>query len=124
MELHPQETVHLRKNITKVKYPYPFSRRLQGALALSPPTPRRGFIFIDPSYEVKQEYQAVVEFIEKLHRKWPVGVISVWYPMLKSGYHQTMVAHILAMNLKDTVVNECQFADPETARESTEAVYY
>ncbi len=35
------------------------------ALALTPPTPRRGLMLIDPSYEVKADY----ETIPKPHRR-------------------------------------------------------
>jgi len=54
----------------------------EGLLALTPPEPRRGLVLIDPSYEDKADYQRVVNIVRKLHRRWPVGVIAIWYPLL------------------------------------------
>lgn len=116
MELHPQEIVYLRKNITKPNCHIHFQSGYQGALALCPPTPRRGFLFIDPSFEVKQEYQIVVDFIKKIHRKWPVALIGVWYPILQSNYHKNMISQLLDLQLKNTLINECQFEDPNTSK--------
>ena len=54
----------------------------EGLLALTPPEPRRGMVLIDPSYEDKADYQRVVSTVRKLHHRWPVGVIAIWYPLL------------------------------------------
>lgn len=54
----------------------------EGLLALTPPEPRRGLVLIDPSYEDKADYQRVVNVVRKLHRRWSVGVIAIWYPLL------------------------------------------
>lgn len=54
----------------------------EGLLALTPPEPRRGLVLIDPSYEQKADYQRVVDCVHKLHRRWPVGIVAVWYPLL------------------------------------------
>ncbi len=66
------------------------------ALALAPPTPRRGLLLIDPSYEVKDEYEALPKRIAAIHRKWNVGVILLWYPILGSGAHRPMLAGLEA----------------------------
>ncbi len=54
----------------------------EAALALCPPTPRRGVMLIDPPYEQASEYDAVVNLLGKLQSKWPVGVYCLWYPLL------------------------------------------
>lgn len=61
------------------------------ALSLCPPTPRRGVLLIDPSYEVKTEFRAMPELLDKLRRKWPVGVLMLWYPILRSGAETDLV---------------------------------
>lgn len=55
---------------------------LQMALAMCPPTPRRGVLLIDPSWEVKSDYETVPKLVGQLARKWNVGVIALWYPIL------------------------------------------
>jgi len=37
---------------------------------------------IDPSYEEKKDYQQVVSTVLKIHKRWPVGVLALWYPLL------------------------------------------
>lgn len=54
----------------------------EGLLALTPPEPRRGMALLDPSYEDKQDYRRVVDCVRKLQRRWPVGVLAIWYPLL------------------------------------------
>ena len=56
----------------------------QGLAAFLPPRERRGLVFIDPSYEVKQEYSQVVEEIKKAYRRWSSGIYAIWYPIIKS----------------------------------------
>jgi 23S rRNA (adenine2030-N6)-methyltransferase len=48
-----------------------------------PPPSRRGVIFIDPSYEVKSDYQAVVTALQKGYRRFPTGVYALWYPVVQ-----------------------------------------
>lgn len=60
----------------------------EGLLALTPPEPRRGMVLIDPSYEDKSDYQSVVNIVRKLQRRWPVGVVAIWYPLLGKARDQ------------------------------------
>jgi 23S rRNA (adenine2030-N6)-methyltransferase len=62
------------------------------ARALCPPEPRRGLMLIDPSYEVKAEYAALPGQLAALHRRWPVGVLVLWYPLLAGEPHAPMLA--------------------------------
>jgi len=93
MELHPEEIKHLYKlrNLRSGAKTHIHHRDgYEGVLALSPPKNRRGLVLIDPSYEVKTEYDQVVDFCIKLNKKWPEAVIMIWYPILKQGYHEGM----------------------------------
>lgn len=116
MELHPQEITHLRKSIIGPNVHIHYRDGYEGALRLSPPTPRRGIIFIDPSYEIKKEYPNMLAFIEKLHSKWPEAIIALWYPMLKANYYQEMRDSILKRSFKNTLLDEIQFSNPTTSK--------
>lgn len=61
------------------------------AYSLCPPTPRRGVLLIDPSYEIKTEYTDIPRHIAKLHKAWNVGVILLWYPILTNDVQKQMV---------------------------------
>ena len=107
-ELHPQEYAQLRAAMR----PYP-AEVLQRdgwdfALAATPPTPRRGLMLIDPSFEVKAEYARAAKVIPQLARKWNVGVIALWYPILAEAPHETMLAALRAA-LPDIFVSEIRF---------------
>jgi len=62
------------------------------AQAICPPTPRRGLMLIDPSYEVKDDYATIPKAISAIARKWNVGVICLWYPILAAAPHEPMLA--------------------------------
>lgn len=64
------------------------------ARALCPPTPRRGVLMIDPSYEVKDDYATLPAFVTMIRRKWNVGVQMLWFPVLDAGLHLDMLARI------------------------------
>lgn len=51
-------------------------------LSLTPPLIKRGLCIIDPSYEEKDEYKSTGTSVIKIHKKWNVGIIAVWYPLL------------------------------------------
>ena len=93
-ELHPQEHRALALNLG------PWGAHVQArdgfdmALAVCPPTPRRGLMLIDPSYEVKADYDRIPKIIGQIHRKWNVGIIALWYPLLAGGAHQMMLSEL------------------------------
>lgn len=55
---------------------------ISGILSMSPPNIKRGLVLIDPSYEEKNDYKLAEETVVKLHKKWNVAVIALWYPLL------------------------------------------
>ncbi|MWB76714.1 23S rRNA (adenine(2030)-N(6))-methyltransferase RlmJ [Pseudooceanicola sp. 216_PA32_1] len=106
-ELHPQEVAALRAAL-----PGADVRKADGpalALSLAPPEPRRGLVLIDPSWEVKTDWSEMPRLVSRLHRKWPVGVIMLWYPMLTSGAHEPMRQALDALDIPDALVSEVRF---------------
>jgi 23S rRNA (adenine2030-N6)-methyltransferase len=53
-----------------------------GLKALLPPPPRRALVLIDPSYEVREDYRAVVDAMDDSLRRFATGTYLVWYPLL------------------------------------------
>lgn len=97
-ELHPQEFAALKENMISYGGVFKQMDGWEMALSMCPPEPRRGFLLIDPSFEVKSDYQTIPKIIAQIHRKWGVGVIMLWYPILSDGPHKPMVRA-----LKDTM---------------------
>lgn len=61
------------------------------AQAVCPPAPRRGVLLVDPSYEVKADYDTIPRQIAQIARKWNVGIIALWYPILTDDRHRAML---------------------------------
>lgn len=108
-ELHPREFAGLQAAMA----PYGAQCRQEDglalALSLTPPDPRRGLMLIDPSYEVKADYAALPPLLRKVHAKWNVGVVALWYPLLASGAERQMVAALDALGLPKTLRHELRF---------------
>lgn len=88
-ELHPGE-----HNALELALPTATCRRTDGfemAHSMLPPTPRRGLMLIDPSFEIKDDYEMIPSHIRKYARAWNVGVIALWYPVLRSNAHINML---------------------------------
>ncbi len=109
-ELHPQEAVALRQNMRGSGAKIYQQDGFELAMGLCPPTPRRGLLLIDPSYEIKDDYASIPRFIEQVHRKWNVGVIALWYPILTEARHTEMVEALKALNLPKVLRHEVSFA--------------
>lgn len=108
-ELHPQEHQALRDTMRPHNATCYKQDGFEMAQAVCPPEPRRGLMLIDPSYEIKSDYDAIPRHIAKLHRKWNVGVIALWYPILTSGAHVPMIAALKSQNLPNLLHHEVSF---------------
>ena len=107
-ELHPQEVAHLRA-VAKDWGAQVYQRDgFELALAITPPTPRRGLMLIDPSYEVKADYEAIPRHMAAIHRKWNVGILILWYPILRGGAQGPM-ARALEAAFPDGLRHEVRF---------------
>jgi 23S rRNA (adenine2030-N6)-methyltransferase len=95
-ELHPGEVQHLRATAAPWGAHVYQRDGFELALALTPPTPRRGLMLIDPSYEVKADYDAIPRHLAHIHRKWNVGILMLWYPILTGNPHAAMLAALTA----------------------------
>lgn len=83
MEWHNQEIINLKKHMgRRTNVSIHHRDGFEGLIALSPPKPARGLVMIDPSYEVNDDYEAVIHTLEKSYRKWKTGIYMLWYPLL------------------------------------------
>jgi len=95
-ELHPGEVAHLRAVSADWGAHVHQRDGFDLALALTPPTPRRGLMLIDPSYEVKVDYDTIPRHMAAIASKWNVGILILWYPILQGGAERAMVAALQA----------------------------
>jgi len=83
-ELHPSDHALLARNLASAgrRVLIQHGDGLAGLKALLPPPPRRALTLIDPSYEVKTDYQHVVQCLRDALTRFPGGVYALWYPLL------------------------------------------
>ncbi|BFM11950.1 23S rRNA (adenine(2030)-N(6))-methyltransferase RlmJ [Simiduia litorea] len=70
------------------------------SLALVPPVSKRGLVMIDPSYEVKTEYQQVVTQLKLLHKRFATGVYALWYPVIDAAKVKELVRALKNTGIK------------------------
>lgn len=107
-DLHPAEYAALRANLRAQNVKTYHQDGFELAQSLCPPDPRRGVLLVDPSWEVKADYATVPKFLSQMHRKWNVGVLMLWYPILTDGTHKPMLRAMRA-ELPDLLVSEVRF---------------
>jgi 23S rRNA (adenine2030-N6)-methyltransferase len=95
-ELHPGENARLEAALAGHAADIRLQDGVEMALSLCPPSPRRGLLLADPSYEVKADYDTIPAMFERLARKWNVGILALWYPILTAGSHRVMLDRLAA----------------------------
>lgn len=118
-ELHPRESVALAEAMAPWRAQVHVEDGFAMALARTPPLPRRGLLLVDPSYEVKADYAAIPKFLAAVHRKWNVGVLMLWYPILTSGAHLPMLAALEALALPGALRHEVRFPPARAGHKMT-----
>ncbi|WP_347987556.1 23S rRNA (adenine(2030)-N(6))-methyltransferase RlmJ [Methylomonas sp. AM2-LC] len=77
-----------------------------------PPIQKRGFILIDPSYEIKAEFSKVVQTLEVAHRHFATGIFGLWYPIIERGLTEKMLQSLKDLNIpKQLRIEHCITAD-------------
>ncbi|WP_417824721.1 23S rRNA (adenine(2030)-N(6))-methyltransferase RlmJ [Thalassospira lucentensis] len=87
MELHPRENETLYHRVKRDPRIHLHKRDgYEGLVAMMPPAIRRGLVLMDPSYDVKQDYQRAAHSLQSAWDKWPTGTFMLWYPILEDGF--------------------------------------
>jgi 23S rRNA (adenine2030-N6)-methyltransferase len=74
--------------------------------AIVPPPAPRGLVLIDPSYEVKSEYDTLAPALVQALGKWTHGIYAVWYPILREGRHRSLLAALARLPADGMLVSE------------------
>lgn len=94
-ELHPDDNKRLTENTKGMRNVRVLREDgLQGVLAQVPPVSRRALVLIDPSYEIKTEYDAVIDCVIKAHKKFSTGTYAIWYPVVDRKRAQRMLRQL------------------------------
>ena len=114
MELHPSEVEILKSWFHQDKRVAVHHRDgYEGVMSQLPPDPRRGLVVIDPSYEVKAEYDQVCSFIQKARHRWPQGIDAIWYPLLAADRWRHMLNKLKAQGGVGMLQCEIEVSEPQ-----------
>jgi 23S rRNA (adenine2030-N6)-methyltransferase len=91
-ELHPNEFEILNKmpHFNK-KVHTSNTDGISSMNALLPPAEKRGLIFIDPSFEIKDEYKLIPRAIKQAFTRFGTGVYCLWYPVVNKKLTEQLI---------------------------------
>lgn len=95
-ELHPADCNILQQRFyrqAKIQQADGFA----GIKALLPPPSRRAMLLMDPPFEVKSDYQAVVASLKDCLKRFSRGVYALWYPLLAREESQLLAKKLKAI---------------------------
>lgn len=121
-ELHPKDYQSLRKNMADRK-----TMRVQqqdgfgGLNSILPPTAKRGLVLIDPSYEIKSDYEELVKHLVNAHKKFSHGIYAIWYPVISRKTIDKMERNIIKSGITNIQRFELGIAEDSDERGMTAA---
>lgn len=101
-ELHPNDFIlldELMRRDRRIRVNK--SDGFQGLLASVPPLIKRGLILIDPSYEIKSDYEEVVSVLTAAHRRFAIGTYALWYPVVDRERIDKLESDLKATGIKN-----------------------
>lgn len=106
-ELHPNQYQLLNSQLKPDKrIKIELGDGLNEGLNLLPPIQHRGLVLIDPSYEVKTDYKAVVSVLAAMYKRFANGIFALWYPVVERGYIQALELAIQKSAIKNVQLFE------------------
>jgi len=96
IEKHPQAIAALRAFTTHEHKQIHLHERdsIEAMKALIPFIEKRGLVFMDPSYEIKSDYELMVEALHRAYERFSHGIFALWYPMLSENDQATLLRHL------------------------------
>jgi 23S rRNA (adenine2030-N6)-methyltransferase len=114
-ELHPTDYPILASQFVRRRY-----SRIEnidawaGFKAMLPPLHKRGLVLIDPPYELKTEYQDVINGLQLAYSRFPQATYAIWYPVIERAAVEAFISAIVATGIKDQLrIELCPLADSD-----------
>ncbi|MDC9598061.1 23S rRNA (adenine(2030)-N(6))-methyltransferase RlmJ [Xenorhabdus anantnagensis] len=100
-ELHPSDFPLLRTEFSRDRRTRVLRENgFQQLKSKLPPRSRRGFVLIDPSYELKSDYQNVVLGIQEGYKRFATGTYALWYPVVLRQKIKRLVKELEATGIR------------------------
>lgn len=114
-ELHSEDARLLANNMQRDKRVRVMHQDgLNGLLALLPPVSRRGLVLIDPSYEIKSDYDLATKTVIAANKKFATGIYAIWYPVVERSRIQRMEKQLIKSGIKHIQRFELAITDDDS----------
>lgn len=119
-ELHSEDAKLLANNMQRDKHArVMYEDGLKGLLTILPPVSRRGLVLIDPSYEIKSDYDLVIKTVIDAYKKFATGSYAIWYPVVERSRITRMEKQLINSGIRNIQRFELAITDDNNARGMT-----
>jgi len=110
-ELHPTDYAQLATRHKADRHVYIEKQDgFKGLVGLLPPITRRAVVLLDPSYELKNDYETVISTLCKAHQRFATGTYLLWYPVIARQRVNKMTRQLQAANIPNILQVELRTA--------------
>ena len=85
----------------------------KGLNAQLPVVQKRAIVLIDPSYEIKADYDAVVKALKEGYKRMPGATFLLWYPVVERGRMNAVEKALKESDIRDVLLAELA-VEPDT----------
>ena len=100
-EMHPTDIRALEANVEALRVGRQVAvineDGFNGLPKFLPPPTRRGLVFIDPSYEIKLDYERVAVTVSMGLQRFATGTFVVWYPIIPRPQAHSLPRHLTTL---------------------------
>ncbi|HSG92118.1 MAG TPA: 23S rRNA (adenine(2030)-N(6))-methyltransferase RlmJ, partial [Methylotenera sp.] len=119
-ELHSEDAKLLANNMQRDKHArVMYEDGLKGLLTILPPVSRRGLVLIDPSYEIKSDYDLVIKTVIDACKKFATGSYAIWYPVVERSRITRMEKQLINSGIRNIQRFELAITDDNNVRGMT-----
>jgi 23S rRNA (adenine2030-N6)-methyltransferase len=106
-ELHPEDFASLEQNFADNPQISLLNQDGYAAIkALLPPLQKRGLIFIDPPFEVPNEFDLIVKSLQTGLKRFGHGVFAIWYPIKDRKLVKRFYSQVKALEIEKLLTIE------------------
>ena len=113
-ELHPNDYPILASLFSKKRHVH--VERGDGFAAVKaqlPTSQKRGLILMDPPYEVKKDYQTVVQALEVGYKRFSQGIYAIWFPILARKQANDLANSVQRTKIRNVLLLELSIRDDD-----------
>jgi len=106
-ELHPKDHQLLEQFVRPNRYRKAINKDgFVASVGLFPPPSKRGVTIIDPPYEIKDDYDRVIDYVKTSHKRFNSGVTMIWYPVVERYRIDKMEQQLASSGIKNVQLYE------------------